>query len=126
MALNSRLQPDSAVVVGALVAVGVLMIYNHTVPNLTDVRSADAHNEDVDKTRKTAAIEAVVLIVGVSAISRDLTPYIIGGLALAGIDYLVKHQNSIDPATGSMIADNGGGSIAPGMVHALPDYSETA
>lgn len=122
----SRLQPDSAVVVGVLGAVGTLLIYNGQVPNLTDVRSADAHNDDVDKARRTAAIESVVLIGGLSLFSRDLTPWILGGIALIGMDYAVKHHNSIDPATGSMVADTGGDSIAQGMVHSLPSYDESA
>lgn len=122
MALVSRLQPDSAVVVGALTAVGVLMIYNHAIPNLTDVRTAPAHDGDVEVSRKTAAIEGVALVVIVSAISRDLTPYIIGGLALAGMDYLVKHHNATDPATGKLNTDGADVSIAPAMVHSLPSY----
>ncbi len=115
----SRLQPDSAVVVSALTALGVVAIYSHSVPNLSDVRTAAPHDDTVEKQRRTAAIEATVLVLGVSLISKDLTPWILGGVVLVGLDFMVKHSNAINPTSGKY--DSEGPNAA---VTALPTYAE--
>lgn len=114
----SRLKPDSAVVVSALTALGVVAIWTHNVPNLSDIRSAPAHDETVEKNRRTALIEAGVLVVGVSVLSRDFSPFILAGGLLVALDLMVKHSNAINPQTGKYdLAGNA-------TVTALPNYAE--
>jgi hypothetical protein len=114
----SRLQPDSAVLVAGITALGVVAIYTHSVPNLSDVRTAPSHDDTVEKERRTAAIQATVLVLGVSLISRDLTPWILGGAMLVGLDLMVKHSNAINPTSGKYDAE------ANAAVTALPTYAE--
>lgn len=120
----SKLRPDSAIMVGVLTSVGVYLIYNNALPNLTDIRSAPPNDSDVESERKAAAWKSAALLGVVFLVSHDLNSYIISGVALAGIDYMHKHANGIHPATGKL--DNGGGgeTVAPGMAgaYSLPDY----
>ena len=116
----SKLTPESSVLVGALTAIGVLAIYNHAVPNLTDLRSAPPHDDTIEQERKQAAIEGVVLLVGISLISRDLGPYVIGGAVLVGMDYLIKHANAVNPGTNKLDTTQ-----APQSLYSLPSYEET-
>ena len=117
----SKLTPETSVLVGALTAIGVIAIEQHAVPNLTDLGASQAHDETVESARKKAAIQATILVVGVSLIARDLGVYVIGGLVLVGMDYLVKHQNGVNPATNKL--DN---ASAPASLYAMPSYEETA
>lgn len=112
----SRLKPETSVLVGALTAIGVLMIYSNSVPNLTEVHAANAHDGQVESNRKKAAIESVVLVVGVSLIARDLNTYVIGGAVLVGMDYLVKHNNATNPSTGQLDTEQGSN------LYAVPNY----
>jgi len=100
--LLSRLEPDSATTVGILTAVGVYLIYNNALPNMADLRLAAPHNNDVEKSRRAAAWKSAALITIVFLVARDLNSYIISGAGLIGIDYMYKHQNAIQPATGEL------------------------
>jgi hypothetical protein len=121
----SRLQPDSATTVGILTAAGVYLIYNNALPSGADVRAAAPHDEDVERSRKSAAVLSAALIAGVFLVARDLNSYIISGAALVGIDYFYKHNNAIHPATGQYDVGTGGLTIAPGSAgsYPLPDYT---
>jgi hypothetical protein len=122
MPLVSRLTPDSAVAVGALGAIGVIMIYTNTVPNITDIRSAPAHDATVETDRKHAAILSAGWITVVSLIARDLNVWVISGLALVGMDYLVKHNNATNPHTGKI--EGGADAAGNATISALPTYVE--
>lgn len=127
MSFLSRLRPESAVTVGLGTAAGVYAIYSQALPNMTDVRMTDPHNEHVESQRKAAAYKSAALVLGVFAITRDLNAFIISGGALVGIDYMYKHANGIHPQTGKLDATRGGESIAPSLAESypLPDYSES-
>ena len=116
MAGFSRLRPETSVLVGALTAIGVVMIYSNSVPNLTEIHAATQHDHQVESNRKKAAIESVVLVVGVSLIARDLSAYVIGGAVLVGMDYLVKHNNATNPSTGKLDTEDGTN------LYAVPNY----
>src|SRR5215472_1233179 len=100
--LLSRLQPDSATSVGILTAIGVYLIYTNSLPNMADVRLAPPNTDDIDSARKGAAWKSAALITVVFLVARDLNSYIISGAALVGIDYMYKHHNAIEPATGRL------------------------
>lgn len=117
----SKLTPETSVLVGALTAIGVVAIQTGSVPNLTDIGAAPQHDETVESARRKAAIEATVLVVGVSLIARDLGVYVIGGLVLIGMDYLVKHQNATNPATNKLDTET-----TVRNLYSMPSYEETA
>jgi hypothetical protein len=121
MPLSSVLKaPDSQVTVGLAEAAAVYVIYQHALPNHSDIRSADAHNTDIEASRKRAAWMSAALIGLVFFMTQDINSALIGGAALAGADLMIKHANAVNPATGKMHAN-----AAPdGNVGAfpLPDY----
>lgn len=125
---KSLLKPDSATVVGLLTATGVYLIYNNALPNLTDVRTAPAHDTDVETARRHAAIKSAALIGAVFLVAKDVNSYIISGVALFGVDAMFKHANAVNHQTGKIDASADGQSIAPGLATAYPldSYTETA
>src|SRR5690349_19066381 len=96
--------PDSGTVVGLLTAAGVYLIYNNSLPNIADERSADPHNNDLEAARKGAAYKSAALLGLVFLVARDVNSYIISGAALVGIDYMHKHANAVHPMTGKLDA----------------------
>lgn len=120
---RSRLQPDSATTVGLLTAIGVYLIYNNALPNLTDVRVAAPHDEDVDKERKYAAIKSAVLIGGVFLVARDFNSYVISGAALVGIDWMYKHANSVQHGSVDMGSHL---TLTDDARYAMPSYADDA
>ena len=119
----SRLKPDTAVITGLLTAAGVFLIFQTTLPRAADIIGAEPHDVDIEKSRKAAAWQAFGLVAIVTAVTRDINTYVIGGAALATIDYMYKHANATNPATGQL--DDGGEGQSIGdyaAVHPLPDY----
>lgn len=126
--MKSMLTPEGGVTVGVLTAVGVYLIYENALPNLADIRVAQPHDNDIEQSRKHAAWKSAALVGLVFLVARDLNSYVISGAALVGIDYMHKHANAVNPATGKMDASGGGLSVAPefGQEYSMPEYSETA
>lgn len=120
--LSKLTNVDSGTVVGLFTAAGVYLIFNNALPNVTDIRGAMPHNNDVEKARKTAAWEAAGLVGLVFLVARDLNSYIISGAALVGIDLMYKHANAVHPATGKVDTSNSGQSVS--NVYPLPEYSD--
>jgi len=126
--MRSRLPGlDSATTIGVLTAAGVYLIYNNALPSIADIRTAPEHNQDVETSRKHAAIMSAVLVGGVFVIARDLNSYIISAAALVGLDLMYKHANAVNPGSGrvEMIGRESTSDDNAGVI-ALADYSDAS
>lgn len=128
MSLKSVLNPEGSIMAGLAEAAAVYTIYGAALPNHADIRSAQAHNPDIEAARKAAAWKSAAVLGFVFLLTRDLNSFLIGGLALGGIDYFYKHSNGVNPATGKL--DSGGASITSAPAEAgneqafpMPDYT---
>jgi hypothetical protein len=127
------LKPPESITVGLAEAAAIYVIYGSALPNHADIRSAPAHNTDIEAARKKAAWTSAAVLGFVYLLTRDLNSFLLGGLALGGIDFLTKHANGVNPQTGKL-ATASGGSIAsapadPGdnsTAYPMPDYSDSA
>lgn len=122
MAVSRLVSADSAVVVGLVTAVGVYLIYQDSLPSITDVRVSDPHDQDLEKARKAAAWKSAALISIVFLVAKNLDSYIISGAALVGIDYMHKHANATNPTTKKLDTGNDGASVA---TYNMPEYGES-
>ena len=116
--------------VGLAEVAAVYVIYQSALPNHADIRSAPAHNTDIEAARKKAAWTSAGVLGFVYLLTRDLNSFLLGGLALGGIDFLTKHSNGVSPATGKL-------SLAPGAAvqsaggdnstaYPMPDYGDSS
>lgn len=122
--LKSVLKPESSITVGLAEAAAVYVIYQSALPSHADIRSADPHNGDIEASRKRAAWKAASILGLVFLITQDVNSFLIGGLALGGIDLMVKHANAVHPSTGKMA---GPAAPAPSDLDTatpLPDYAD--
>ena len=103
MSLKSVIKaPEGSITVGLAEAAAVYVIYQSALPNHSDIRSADPDNSDIEASRKRAAWKAASILGLVFLITQDLNSFLIGGMALAGIDVMVKHANAVHPGTGKV------------------------
>lgn len=124
MSLKSVLKPESSMTVGLAEAAAVYVIYQSALPNHADIRTADAHNTDIEAARKRAAWKSASILGLVFLITQDVNSFLIGGLALSGIDLMVKHANAVHPATGKMAGPVAPSGSALETATPLPDYAD--
>lgn len=102
-----KLKPSESVIVATLVALGVLMIFGNTAPNTADIKASapgGAASLNTHKSIKTAVYEAAALVVGVAVLARDPAVYVVGGAITAFEGWKGYHANSVDSATGAVVA----------------------
>jgi hypothetical protein len=131
MAIKTVLKPDSSVTIGLAEAAAVYVIYQAALPNHADIRSAPADDSHIEAARKRAAWKAGALLGFVFLITQDVNSFLIGGLALTGIDYLTKHANAVNPATGKIAGSSitaagpgDGGPAGNAQAFPMPDYGD--
>lgn len=127
---KSILNPDQSVLVGLATGGVVMAIYSNALPAAAAVRTANPQDRDIEGARKLAAWTSAGVLGFTFLLTRDRNSFLIGGLVLAGIDFLYKHSNGMNPVTGILDAFSGGGiqtepmsTEAAGM-YPLPDYDD--
>lgn len=123
MALSSVFkQPEASVVTGLAEAAAVVAIYQMSLPNVTDVRTAQPNDRDVEAARKRAAWKAAGILGIVFLLTQDLNSLLIGGATLSAIDLHYKHANGVHPSTGKL---SGPEPVQTSVEDfAVPDYSD--
>ena len=116
--------PEGSITIGLAEAAAVYAIYQSALPNQADIRSADPHNSDIESARRAAAWKAAAMLGLVFLITHDLNSFLIGGAALGGIDYMVKHANGVHPATGRLSGPQEGVPADNDVAFPLADYAD--
>lgn len=98
------LKPEVSIPVALATGTMVYAIYNNATPTLADIRTADQFNADVASTRKQAAWTAAAVVAGVSLITKDPNPFILGGALIIGMDWAHRHADMVNPLTGRAIS----------------------
>jgi hypothetical protein len=131
MSLKSVLKPPESITIGLAEAVAVYAIYQSALPSHADIASAPPHDSTIETARKKAAWKSAAILGFVFLLTQDVNSFLLGGLALAGIDIMTKHSNGTNPATGKLTAApgssiTGAGVEAPNEV-AFPvaDYADS-
>lgn len=106
-------------VAGAVVAVE---IYRHFVPNMSDIRTAQPFNTDIESAERQALMASTGFLLVTAGLTRSLEVFIIGGLAIIAIDFATKHANAVHPDTGKMASP---APTAAGVSESypMPDYA---
>lgn len=98
--------PRASVAMGLGEAIVVVSIYQHMLPNIASIRVSDSpHDKDIESARRAAAWTSAGVIGFLFLLTHNKNAALIGGIALAGLDYIVKHNNGFDPATGKLHSD---------------------
>lgn len=106
---NKLLTPPASIGVAIGTAGLVMAIYALTVPNVGVIHATAVNDSNVDSARKKAAVAGALAAGGVTLLSRDVNPLILGGSAVIISDWYVRHANATHPVTGAMVASTGYG-----------------
>lgn len=103
----------------------ILSIYDKNVPSVAQVRVSDAHDGDVETSRKHAAWASAGVLGFMYLLTRDRNSFLIGGLVLAAVDIMVKHANGVNPMTGTLETGDDE-TISPELANTypLPNYDD--
>lgn len=125
---KSILNPDTSVLVGLANGGIIIGIYSGALPTVATIRTADPQDRDIESSRKMAAWTSAAVLSFMFLLTRDRNSFLIGGLVLGGVDFLVKHSNGMDPVTGFLTAMDGHGGQPlddeTASIYPLPDYAE--
>lgn len=127
--MKSILNPDTSVLVGLANGGIVVAIYTGAVPSVASIRTAPPQDNDIEASRKMAAWTSAAVLGFMFLLTRDRNSFLIGGLVLGGVDFLVKHSNGMDPMTGLLSVFNGDGGepldTETASLYPLPDISDS-
>jgi len=111
--------PDErAVMLGVLVAIGNMFIFQHYLPPTVDVRMADQFDSAAEKAEREALFMSIAFTAVVAGYVRNWHTFVIAGAAIVAVDFAHKHANAVHPLTQSMKTPAGSASG-----YSLPDYS---
>jgi hypothetical protein len=113
-----------AVEVGVLAGVANLLIFQHYMPPITDVKAADQFNPLAESSERTALLLAVGSTAVIATFVRSWDTFLVGGIVIVAVDFAYKHAIAVHPDTGTM--QSPGGQYSDASVHPLPDYASTA
>jgi len=100
------LKPEVSISVALATGTLVYAIYQNATPSLADIRTADQFNADVSATRKAAAWTAAAAVAGISLVSKDPGPFVVGGGMVIAMDWLHRHADMVNPLTGRAVSDD--------------------
>lgn len=115
-----------AVEVGVLTGVGNLLIFQHFMPPVTDVKQGDQFDFMAEGSERTALLVAIAFSGLVSTFVRSWDTFLVAGAVIIGVDYAYKHAIAVHPQTGTMAGPAGSQAMDSGQVHSLPDYTDVA
>lgn len=109
----------SAVEIGVIGAVGEFLIFNHFMPPVIDVRANQPHDQEIEKSERTALIVGTAwgaLLTCMSPGKIETFAIVFGGLV--ALDFAYKHANAVNPGSHSMESDMGDEQ----SLYSVPDY----
>lgn len=114
-----------AVEIGVLLSVGNLLIFQHFMPPVTDVKASEQFNPLVESSERTALLVSTAFSGIVAGGVRSWDTFLIAGMAIVILDFAYKHANAVHPDTGTMTAP-GGQQMDTQSLHPLPNYEDSA
>lgn len=99
------LKPDVSLSVAVATGTLVFAIYQTVTPSTADIRTADPGNHDVEASERQATWTAAAAVAGISLISKDPNPFIVGGAMIIAMAWSKRHANFVNPLTGRASGD---------------------
>lgn len=105
MSLKSIL-PNPTASIGTSVGVMALVytVYNSNLPPTAVQQATDAYDKNLEAGRKKAALLSVGTVAAISLLTKDITIFTLGGLAVLGMDWTARHAIATHPTTGRVVS----------------------
>lgn len=105
--LKSVLKPEASVVAGLATVGAVYGVYQLNVGNVAQAHATTPNHPVLESSRKKAGWEALVLVAGLTLITKDANIGILGGGAIIAMELSYRHGIMADTTTGKMSSPNG-------------------
>lgn len=119
----------NAVQLGVLVAVGNMLIFQHFMPPVSDIKMGDQHDRAIESSEREALVVSVIFTAAAAGFVRSWDTFLVAGVVIVGIDFAYKHANAVHPDTGKVATPGaqmlGDGSGGDNSMQPLPDYQGT-
>lgn len=99
------LKPDVSMSVALATGTLVFGIYQVITPSTADIRTVEPGNRDVEASERQATWTAAVAVAGISLITKDPNPFIVGGALVIAMAWSKRHANFVNPLTGRASGD---------------------
>jgi hypothetical protein len=99
------LKPENSVVIAIATGLLVYAVYDRSLPNAAMMHATDSGDLSIESGRKKAAWTAAAVVFGVTALTKDVNPLVIGGATLFAFDWHARHANASNPDTGDLVSE---------------------
>jgi hypothetical protein len=115
------LDRKTSLAVGLGTAALVYGVYDLIMPEVVNIRAADANDGHVASAEKAARWTSAGAVVGMTLISRDTVVFIIGAGMVVALSWAYRHANVVDPDRGNALLPS-----SASMVHRSDNVGSTA
>lgn len=95
-------KPADSMTTALATAGGVLVIYSGKIGPVADVQASSSGDPSVNSSIKKAGWESLLLVAGMTLLSRDLNVAILGGAAIILEHTMYLHAEMASPASGQI------------------------
>lgn len=115
-------KPADSLTISLATALGVVMIYNSKVGPAADVQASESGDVSINSSIKKAGYESLLLVAGMTFLTRDLNVAILGSAAVMAEHGMYLHADMASPSTGKVSVNPaayqqaGAAGITPGLI----------
>lgn len=121
--LKSILKPEHSVLSGLAVVASVFAIYQLSVGNVSQAHASTPNHPALDSSRKKAGWESLLLVSGLTLITKDANIGILGAGAIIGMEISYRHA-IMAPENGRRMANPGDAAAYSPAEDAIPMYEQ--
>jgi hypothetical protein len=124
MARKSILKPEGSAMAGIATIGAVYGIYQLNVGSVAGAHATDANHPALSSSRKKAGYSALVLVGGLTLVTRDANVGILGGATIIAMEINYRHAIMANPITGKMEPQDSGTLNQPVPTDVVPADSQ--
>ena len=126
MAWKSILKPEGSVMAGVATVGLVYGVYQLNVGSVSQAHATDANHPVLETSRRKAGYTALILVAGLTLITRDANLGILGGSTIIAMEISYRHGIMANPLSGQLENPNPAAAYEPAQnVIPMPYQAET-
>lgn len=125
MTFKSVLKPEGSLIGGIAVVGSVYGVYQLNVGSVSQAHASPDNHPALESSRKKAGYTALVLVAGLTLLSRDANIGILGGATIIAMEMSYRHAIMAHPETGEMVPPAASQNYQPAQLYPVND-AETA
>lgn len=96
------LKPEVSISVALATGALVYGVYGIALPDVATSRTSEVNDDDLRAAENVAAWASAAAVGGISLLSKDPVPFIVGGCMIVALSWAHRHARLVDPRTGRL------------------------